>query len=131
MSNNTICTRLLPGEDVYDKITQICISNELKAGFVVCAVGSLKHLKMRLADSITIIDLEANYELLNMSGTVSEHGLHLHITVADAQGNVLGGHLLPGCQVKTTMELIINRVAGVIFEREYDQTTGYRELVIK
>jgi len=126
-----ICSRLLPGDDVYDKIHQICISNHLEAGFVVCAVGSLKHLRMRLADSITIIDIEANYELLNMSGTLSEQGIHLHITVADEQGHVLGGHLLPGCQVKTTMELIINRIADVKFEREFDQITGYRELVIK
>lgn len=34
---------------------------------------------------------------------------HLHITVADSSGRVLGGHLCAGSLVRTTAELVIAR----------------------
>jgi uncharacterized protein len=123
--------RLQPGSDLYQSLSDFCSKNNILAGYLGSAVGSLNHLTIRLADSVTILDLHQHFELLTLSGTLSTNGIHLHVSVADEQGNVIGGHLLTGCMVRTTMEIIIIPVDQLCFERVYDEQTGYRELVIK
>jgi predicted DNA-binding protein with PD1-like motif len=50
--------------------------------------------------------------------------------VADADGRVTGGHLLDGCMVRTTAEIVLGLVDGLAFAREVDPSTGWRELSI-
>jgi predicted DNA-binding protein with PD1-like motif len=50
--------------------------------------------------------------------------------VSDAQGRVLGGHVGPGCIVRTTAELLLALLPGQRFTREHDPQTGYPELKI-
>ena len=38
--------------------------------------------------------------------TLSPDGAHLHGSVADANGEVMGGHVMPGCIVRTTAEVV-------------------------
>ena len=40
-----------------------------------------------------------------------------------------GGHLLTGCIVRTTLELVIHEIGGLRLLREPDPATGYDELV--
>ncbi len=47
------------------------------------------------------------YEILSLTGTVSENGSHIHITGADSAGKTIGGHLLQGCIINTNAEVII------------------------
>jgi uncharacterized protein len=54
---------------------------------------------------------------------------HLHMAVSDASGNVYGGHLVSGT-VHTTVELVLGSISSVLFGREHDPATGYRELVV-
>ncbi len=56
---------------------------------------------------------------------------HLHLSVADETGAVVGGHLMDGCEVFTTAEVVIGELPGVRFRRELDATYGYRELVVQ
>jgi uncharacterized protein len=63
-----------------------------------------------------------------LSGTLSPDGAHLHGSVADSQGQVRGGHILPGCLVRTTAEVVIALLPGWEFRRELDVATGFREL---
>jgi uncharacterized protein len=53
------------------------------------------------------------------------------MSVADAQGSVVGGHVLPGCIVRTTAELLVAWLDGWAFAREHDAATGYDELVVR
>jgi predicted DNA-binding protein with PD1-like motif len=62
---------------------------------------------------------------------LSRHGLHLHLMVADDKGRSTGGHLLPGCLVRTTMEIVVQSIGQLEFLREHDDRTGYRELFVK
>ena len=50
--------------------------------------------------------------------------------VADAQGLMRGGHVMPGCIVRTTCELIIGELDDLRFTRELCSLSGYDELVI-
>ena len=67
-------------------------------------------------------------EVCSFSGTLAKHGLHLHLSVADRDGAMVGGHLLPGCIVRTTMELVIQQIEGVRMARAKDMVTTYDEL---
>ena len=73
--------------------------------------------------------MQEDLEVCTLSGTLSRHGLHLHIAIADAEGAMTGGSLLDGCIVRTTLELVIHEIGGVRMLRKPDAITGYEELV--
>jgi predicted DNA-binding protein with PD1-like motif len=61
--------------------------------------------------------LEEPLELITLSGTLSADGAHLHASVADARGHVRGGHVMPGCIVRTTAEIVLAALPGWAFTR--------------
>ncbi len=75
-----------------------------------------------------MLTLAGPLEIVALSGTLSPDGVHLHLAVADAEGRMTGGHLLAGCIVRTTAELVLGLAAGVAFARRPDPRTGYAEL---
>ena len=68
--------------------------------------------------------------LLSLAGTLSPDGPHLHIAVSDADGRVTGGHMGPGCIVRTTAEVLVMLLPDFRFSREDDPATGYKELFV-
>lgn len=44
---------------------------------------------------------------------------------------VLGGHVAPGCLVRTTAEVLLALLPAWQFARESDAATGYDELVVR
>ena len=75
--------------------------------------------------------MEEDFEIVSLTGTVSKGEAHLHISLADEIGNVFGGHLMEGCIVNTTCELVLGILEGYGSKREYDKATGYDEIVFK
>ncbi len=67
---------------------------------------------------------------VSLTGTLSRHGSHFHIAIADGTGRTIGAHLLEGCRVYTTAEIVIGILADVSFLRTVDVQTGYPELEI-
>ena len=45
--------------------------------------------------------------------------------------SAFGGHLLPGCVVNTTAEIVLAELPDTVFTRERDEATGYEELAIR
>ena len=45
-------------------------------------------------------------------------------------GKTIGGHLSDGCIINTTAEIILNELEENTFTREYDESTGYKEIVM-
>lgn len=62
--------------------------------------------------------------------TGSLTGEHLHLAVSDPYGAMLGGHMMPGCTVRTTLELIIGELPALTFSRQPCAISGYDELHI-
>ena len=62
---------------------------------------------------------------------IAADGSHLHLSVADAQGRVLGGHAAYGCIVRTTAEVLLAPLPHWHFSREPDAATGWTELVVR
>ena len=124
------CYRLEPNDDLKSKLAQICSEKNLQAACIVSSVGSLKKLKLRLANSKTFLEKNENFEIISLNGTISVHGIHLHASVSDEQGRVFGGHLMDQNFIYTTCELVILELPGVSFTREMDKATGFKELRI-
>lgn len=101
------------------------------AGFVLQGIGSLEVARIRLAGMDEPNELRGDLEILTLGGSLSPDGAHLHIAVADAQGRVTGGHMGPGCIVRTTAEVLVALLPGYRFAREPSAQTGYKELAIR
>ena len=43
---------------------------------------------------------------------------------------MFGGHVLDGCRVYTTAEVVVAELTDLFFDRHTDATFGYRELVV-
>ena len=123
------CFRLTKGSDLKKEIESYTINNKI-SGVILCAVGCLSKLTIRLADGESILEKEGMFEIVSITGTLSEDGVHIHISVSDENGSTIGGHLKDGCIVNTTAEIVLNIFDNIKFKREYDEETGYDELVI-
>ena len=123
------CFRLTKGMDLKREIEEYSIHNKL-SGVILSAVGCLEQVTIRLADGHTVITKKGMFEIVSTTGTLSEDGVHIHISVADQYGNVIGGHLKDGCIVSLTAEVVLDLFDDVKFKREFDDSTGYEELVV-
>ena len=124
--------RLTRGTDLRKGIEDYYSNNNIKAGGLVTCVGSLYHASIRLADGETVNQYDARYEIVSLTGTLSSNGSHFHISIASEDGSVIGGHVSYGCLVNTTAEIILVSLDDEYeLTREFDETTGYNELVIR
>jgi predicted DNA-binding protein with PD1-like motif len=94
-------------------------------------VGSLSDYHLRFANQKAGATASGSFEILSLVGTISTNGCHLHICLANDAGSTIGGHLLAGCIIYTTAEIIIGTSEEFIFHRETDSQTGWKELSIK
>ena len=123
--------RLLPKQDLRKQLELYARERKIQAGFILTAVGSLQRVSLRLADRKDSTAFEGKYEIVSLVGTVSPDGVHLHISLADSTGKTIGGHLVEGCEIYTTAEIVMADARGLRFTREQDSQTGYQELRIR
>jgi uncharacterized protein len=125
-----VVQRLKPGVDLKDALEELSRNEKIQAGAIVSLVGSLTAARLRLAGGEEFLEIAGPLEIVSGTGTVSKNGFHIHIAVSDNTGRVLGGHLVSGCLVRTTVEVVLaNLNAEWKFTREIDNDTGYLELV--
>ncbi|HNN11938.1 MAG TPA: DNA-binding protein [Anaerolineales bacterium] len=123
--------RLKPGVDLFDSIEEYVHANHIEAGCVLSSVGSLTHATLRLANRGYYNEYEGHFEIVSMTGTVSIHGSHLHVAISDGDGVTTGGHLVSGCKIYTTAEIVLLELDDVVYKREmYENDSGYEELVV-
>lgn len=120
--------RLKPGQDLREELETFTKTHKIRAGFILTAVGSLQKAALRLADKTDSSQWENKFEIVSLVGTLSQDGPHLHLSISDGTGTTIGGHLVAGCKIYTTAEIVIGEAQGIIFTREKDAQTGYAEL---
>jgi predicted DNA-binding protein with PD1-like motif len=123
--------RLHPGDDLRGSLEDWTRASGVAAAFVAAAVGSLAVAQLRFAGRDAATRIDGPLELLVLSGTLSPDGAHLHASVADADGRMSGGHVLPGCTIRTTAEIVVGVLPDLAFGRGYDPATGYHELLVR
>ncbi|MBL7964965.1 MAG: DUF296 domain-containing protein [Flavobacteriales bacterium] len=120
--------RLTPGEDVRNTLESWIAHNGVQGAVVLGAVGSLRPAMLRFAGHAEGTLMNEDLEVCTMSGTLAQNGAHLHLIVSDAQGRTMGGHLLKGSIVRTTLELALQELDGITLDRVSDPHTGHAEL---
>jgi uncharacterized protein len=123
--------RLSPGADLRRAVEDMSADLPEGSGFLVSGIGSLVHARLRLANEAEEQFVAGPLEIISVSGSISADGVHLHLCVADAHGQVLGGHACQGCEVRTTAELLVADLPGYRLARELDENSGFKELVIR
>ena len=126
--------RLTPGADLRAEVERLTRELSLGAGCIVSCVGSLSQARLRMpgaaGEAEAFRTFEGPMEIVSLAGTLGPDGPHVHISLARADGACIGGHLVAGCIVHTTAELVIGELQGVEFRRLPDAATGYSELTV-
>jgi uncharacterized protein len=123
--------RLKPAQDLFDSIEGYVKQNNIEAGCILSCAGSLTHATLRLANRDHYNEYEGHFEIVSMTGTVSIHGSHFHIAISDGDGATIGGHLVSGCKIYTTAEIVIAEFEDIVYKREmFENDSGYEELVV-
>ena len=123
------CVRLRRGDDLLLSIRELARQKAIRAGVVLSAVGCISEGKVRDASGVTIREISDHCEIVSLNGTVSCERCHLHIALSKEDLSTIGGHLCVGCIVNTTCELVIAELPGATIGVEFDEETGYDELI--
>lgn len=121
--------KLEKGEEIVQSVTKFCIENEINLGSMT-GIGAVDNAKIGFFDTkkqkYETKNLSEDYEITSLNGNISmKEGkpfLHLHITLANNEYNLLGGHLFEAT-VSATCEIFLSEITGII-SRKLDPTTG-------
>lgn len=123
--------RIPAGADLRAALAAVPALHDVGAAFVLQGIGSLSVACLRYAGRERLDELRGDLEILTLAGSLGPDGPHLHISVADAEGRVSGGHMGAGCVVRTTAEVLVALLPQHRFSREHDPATGYQELFVR
>ena len=127
--------RLTPGSDLRAELERLARVHSLLAGCILTCVGSLSCARLRMpggsGEAEVFRTFEEPMEIVSLAGTLSPDGLHVHISLSRRDGACVGGHLVSGCLVNTTAELVIADLPHLEFRRPLDPATGYGELSVQ
>lgn len=121
--------RLQKGDDL-----RLCIEDKCKninTAVVLSGVGCLYQAHFRLAKAKDYYEAQNDYEIVSLTGTISNGKAHIHISLADDSGSVIGGHLEQGCLINTTCEVVLGILEEYESKRVFDANTGYDEIEFK
>lgn len=143
-----IAIRLAPGCDLLRSIRDVAKAEGIRAGVILSGVASLSRATLRNVrtrpEPFPITDANRVYtprdemlELVALSGNIAErdgevmvHG-HFVVTSGVEDGAAYGGHLVEGCEVLSTGEIVIAEVAGLPIVRRIDPQTQAPELFFR
>lgn len=127
----TVCRRLHRGDDLLQSIRSLAAEYAMEAGVVLSGVGCVSRGVVRDASGVRLRTVDEPCEIVSLNGTVSQTRCHLHIALSKEDLSTVGGHLVEGCIVNTTCELVIGILDGWRYGVEQDGETGYDELVFE
>lgn len=127
----TICCRLHRGDDLLLSLQRLARENEVRAGVVLSGVGCVLRARVRDAGGVKIRSIDEPCEIVSLTGTVSVERCHVHIALSREDLTTLGGHLVEGCIINTTCELVLLEMPDWRFGVEQDEETGYDEIVFE
>lgn len=130
-STKTFAFRLKPGEDLRLGIEKLVKEKNISAGWIATCVGSLTRYNIRFANQPNPSSDTGHFEIVSLVGTLSVNGSHIHISVSDSTGRMIGGHLAEGNLVYTTAEIVIQTTDKLLFKREKDGSTEWPELKVE
>lgn len=127
--NNTILARIDKGEEIIEKLMEICEKEKVKLANVN-ALGAVNDFTVGLFDTKEKKYFSKNYtgdyEIVSLTGSVSTMDgklyNHIHMSAGDKENKVVGGHLNRAV-VGATCEMFIFVVDGQV-DRKLNQEVG-------
>ncbi|EGD51146.1 protein of unknown function DUF296 [Thermoanaerobacter ethanolicus JW 200] len=118
------------GKDLLEEINKVITSENIRSG-EVRIIGAVSKAVFGYYDAQSknyiYISKDEHMEILNATGNISVKDgkpfAHVHITLADKNGNAFGGHLMEGTIIFAA-EFVITDYGDNNLERVYDETTG-------
>lgn len=130
-----ITFRIKPGQDLRQEIEGVARDKGIEASVLLSVVGGLESAKLRMAGSEAqnqiVREWDGPLEIVSGTGTVSKNGCHIHVSLSDKEGSVIGGHLKNGCIVKSTAEIVLLVFGDISYKRVADEETGFSELEVE
>lgn len=126
-----ICKRLRRGDDLLLELQHIAAEENLELAVILSAVGCVSCARLRDAGGVTVRAIDEPCEIVSATGTVSAKRCHVHVSLSKEDLSTAGGHLMPGCIINTTCELVLGVVEGWRCSVEQDGETGYDEIVFE
>ena len=121
-----VFARLYEDEDLLEAIASASKQIKISAGFFTL-IGTLKKAKIGFYrdGNYEPIEIVGSLEVVSCIGNVSLKDttpmIHAHIAVSDEKGQTFGGHVLPGCLISVTGELMLVEAIGMKLERKFDE----------
>ncbi len=97
---------LLPGSDLRLALEQLAVEHDA-SGFVLGVVGNLSQAAFQCPGKPDPTVLQGELEIITLQGTLAPAGVHLHLSLSDADCQVWGGHLEPGSLVLKGADLLV------------------------
>jgi len=123
-----VFARLYEDEDLLETIASTSKQAKISNGFFTL-IGTLKRAKIGFyrEGNYEPIEVAGPLEIVSCLGNVSlkERApiVHAHIIVSDEKGQTFGGHVLPGCLISVTGELMLVEAVGMRLEKKFDEKT--------
>lgn len=125
-TKKVVFARLFEDEDLLETIARAAKENGVKSGFFFL-IGTLKKAVLGYYEKGEYLHVEkaGPLEIASCTGNVStkeqdELVVHGHIVVSDRTASAYGGHVLPGCPVDATAELVLVQADDGVLKREFD-----------
>lgn len=131
-----IFARMYPGEDVLESIEAVAREHSVRSG-QLSLIGAVSKAKLGYFHTEAVeyrdFTVDEDVEVVSCIGDISTHNgnlvVHAHMIVADEAGKCWGGHLMAGCEVSVTIELVIIETEIELI-RKRDDVTGLNLLHI-
>ena len=128
-TGRVIVARLEPGEDIIKSIEGIVAENKLLSGHLsLIGVVSKVHLGYFVLHEKVYKDftIDEDLEIVSCIGNISRlndgYVVHAHVVASDVNGKCYAGHLMEGCEVSGTIEIVITEFPEM--RRARDEATG-------
>jgi predicted DNA-binding protein with PD1-like motif len=133
-----IISRMDPGDDILKTIQRVALEHNVRSGQITL-IGAVSGAKLgyfdRESGEYKDFLVERDLEVVSGMGNISRLDddsvvVHAHLVVSDEEGRCWGGHLMEGCEVSVTIELVIIETE-VDLRRAKDEMTGLNLMDIR
>jgi predicted DNA-binding protein with PD1-like motif len=128
-TGRVIVVRIEPGEDILKSIEKTVVEYNLRSGHLNL-IGAVSQVHLGYFDREERVykdftrneDLEIVSCMGNISRLKNDYVVHAHVVASDENGKCYAGHLMEGCIVSVTIEIIITEFCEIT--RAKDKATG-------
>lgn len=133
-TGSTYIIRIDRGEEIVKVVNDICRKEKITLGSL-SGLGAVDSAKLGLysleKQEYIVNEFEGEYEISSLLGNITTKDgvpyVHMHMTISDITGAVMGGHLSEA-RVAVTCEIVIRTAEGTI-ERGLDPVIGINLMV--